>query len=203
MLTAKKIIITIGKYVGLIVVVAILTWQARGLNDKVISHVYQQPKSETVKKITNLNIQGKHIEKMAEAIDNAYKLTGISPDMIIAIIQSESAFRITAVSDKGYKGLMQTPWAMMKTNRAAIHVDILHGAEIFREKLLIARTKLKEKGKGDLEANVLLEALSLYKGGAYETAKNITARNIQARREAEKTYKYYIALKANKFTWNS
>lgn len=184
-----SIITTIAKYACVILVVACLTWQIQGLRE-VVRPAGKIVAVEIERKLGAMDITGKKASDIAEAVLNAQKLTGVHPDMLLAIMQSESSFNVNAVSKKGYKGLMQTPWAVMKNNKAAIHIDILHGAEIFREKLCIAREKLKNKGI--TEADILLEALAMYKGGAYMSAKN---KNAEAFKEAKKTYKIYANLR--------
>lgn len=88
------------------------------------------------------------INDLSKAVTNASAMTDLSPELIVALMKTESEFNYKAVSSKGYKGLMQTPWATFKW----ASVDTLHGAEILREKLRYSR--------GDLKL-----ALALYKGG--------------------------------------
>jgi hypothetical protein len=77
-------------------------------------------------------------------------------------INEESEYKITAKSRKGYKGLGQTPKAVMKTGY--IIGDLTYAACTYNEKLTIA------KGNPDL-------ALALYKGGnnpaAHKFAKSV------------------------------
>jgi len=94
------------------------------------------------------------INDLSKAVTNASAMTDLSPELIVALMKTESEFNYKAVSNKGYKGLMQTPWATFKW----ASVDTLHGAEILREKLRYSR--------GDLKL-----ALALYKGGNNEAAR--------------------------------
>ena len=93
------------------------------------------------------------INELSVAVTNASAMTGISPELIVALMKTESEFDYKAVSSKGYKGLMQTPWASMKW----ADVDILYGAKILQEKLKFSNNDVKL-------------ALALYKGGNNETA---------------------------------
>jgi len=47
------------------------------------------------------------VEEMATRVDQVSRRYGVSPDMIFAVIQTESAFDPMAVSDRGAVGLMQ------------------------------------------------------------------------------------------------
>ena len=68
----------------------------------------------------------KDIPELTNAVLLASKQINISPLLIIALIDTESNFKKNAVSNKNYKGLMQTPTATMQY----IDVDILHGVKI-------------------------------------------------------------------------
>ena len=103
------------------------------------------------------------VEELAMAIKSASASAQVSPILLVALMYTENeSFDYGAVSEKGYKGLMQTPWASMRW----ADVDTLLGAKILQEKL-------------KLSGNNLLEALRLYKGG-----KNPTA-TLQAKRTLE------------------
>ena len=91
---------------------------------------------------------------MAQAIELASERTNINPILLACLLQTESGFNPKAVSEKNYKGLMQTPTATFKW----ADVDILHGARILEEKLRLTR--------GDI-----VLALALYKGGNNPMAK--------------------------------
>ena len=107
------------------------------------------------------------IDELSIAINSAAVLTKIDPELIVALIKTESNFVYDAVSPKGYQGLMQTPWATMKW----AEVDILLGAKIFEEKMKFSRNNLRL-------------ALALYKGG----------NNKLARKYAAETFRIYQSL---------
>lgn len=85
--------------------------------------------------------------------------TGIGGLLLASLLYTESNFRTTDISHKGYRGIAQTPTASMIPE-----VDILHGAMILKEKLYLA--------KGNM-----LTALQLYKGG-YNTEARKQAYNV-------------------------
>lgn len=89
----------------------------------------------------------------AEAFYIAGRITNICPMLLAILAKTESNFSLSAISSKGYKGIMQTP-----ISDKDAHLDILRGAKILKEKLRIAN--------GDLEL-----ALALYKGGRNNVAK--------------------------------
>ena len=91
-------------------------------------------------------------------------------------METESTFKLTAISSKGYKGVLQTPTATMQY----FDVDTLHGARILEDKIRYA--------DGDLK-----EALILYKGGG----RNKEARK-QATQQVNEVYDLYFELK-NKY----
>jgi len=126
-------------------------------------------RKETIeRKIRFLKAPERDIKELTRAIDVVSKITHKHPDLIIAIMSTESEFKRTALSCKGYKGLMQTPRASFEY----LDVDTLYGVRILEEKLRIT--------DGDL-----LKALTLYKGG----------NNPSARKYARQTYKLYNELK--------
>lgn len=94
------------------------------------------------------------VQKMVMAILDGADKIGVDPILIAALIRTESDFDQSAVSSKGYKGLMQTPVATKQWE----DVDILIGCRILEEKIKFA--------KGDIEL-----ALALYKGGNNPAAK--------------------------------
>ena len=89
-------------------------------------------------------------EHKAKIYATAFKLashnTSISPDVLIALMYTESAMNEKAKSIKNYRGLMQIPWSIPYPD-----ANIFIGAKILQEKLEITN--------GDL-----LKALYLYKG---------------------------------------
>lgn len=121
-----------------------------------------------------LNAPTKDIPELTDAILTASTKINISPLLIVALIDTESNFKIDAISNKNYKGLMQTPTATMQF----IDADILHGARILEEKLKYA--------KGDL-----VKALTYYKAG--QNAKPAAMK--QGKEQAEQVYNLYMKLK--------
>ncbi len=94
------------------------------------------------------------VEDLTMAIKGAAASAQVCPILLVALMYTENeGFDYKAVSEKGYKGLMQTPWASMRW----ADVDTLLGARILQEKLR-------------LTGNNLVEALRLYKGGKNPTA---------------------------------
>jgi len=75
------------------------------------------------------------------AIDvyNVCAMRGISPYLIIAIMEAESNYDLKAVSSAGYKSLMQTP-----TSSGYADVDTLHGIRILQDKLGIVNGNLNQ-----------------------------------------------------------
>lgn len=122
--------------------------------------------TETKKALTLL---GKDL-KFAEPIYISAKIGNIDPVLWACNIQAESEFKINAKSPKGYKGLGQTPKAVMKTGYET--ADLVYAASVYKEKLSIA------KGNPKL-------ALTLYKGG----------NNSYAKKDAEKVYKLYAKIR--------
>jgi hypothetical protein len=96
-----------------------------------------------------LTLLGKDL-KFAEPIVISARAGGIDPVFWACNIFCESEFKITAKSPKGYKGLAQTPKAVMKTGFEV--ADLTYGACVYKEKLTVA------KGNKRL-------AMALYKGG--------------------------------------
>jgi hypothetical protein len=94
------------------------------------------------------------LHDLTSAINLASQQTKISPYLLASLCYTESTFNYKAKSNKGYVGLMQTPWASKKW----ADLDVLHGARILEEKLKLSNN--------DLEL-----ALTLYKGGRNEMAK--------------------------------
>jgi len=123
---------------------------------------------EANKALNLLNAPEAKRNDLAAAVTSASKLTNLSPTLIISLIYTESEFKYTAISKKGYKGLMQTPWATFEY----ADVDILYGCRILKEKLRIANDDL-------------LFALALYKGG----------NNPEAKKYAKETFVLYKKIK--------
>lgn len=96
--------------------------------------------------------------KVSEAIVEASDKINVDPTLIAVLMKTESGFDLKAESNKGYKGLMQTPYA----SKQWADVDVLIGARILEEKLKLT--------SGDMEL-----ALALYKGGNNPLAKRQAA----------------------------
>ncbi len=109
-------------------------------------------------------------EKLAQSFYNIGSDTHLDPFLLCSIAETESGFRLNAVSPKDYKGILQTPVATMKW----ADVDILIGARILKDKLWASN--------GDL-----LKALQLYKGG----------NNPEALKEAKQVLRIYDVCKAD------
>lgn len=107
--------------------------------------------------LEKLKVVGVNSKELASVIDFASRKYGHSPELIIALTQTESHFNDKAVSSMGYNGLMQVP------QRVPSDANILIGSRILREKLAITN--------GDIR-----KALFLYKGykiGTKEGNKNV------------------------------
>jgi soluble lytic murein transglycosylase-like protein len=104
----------------------------------------QITKSEAT--LMKLQTVGINSEKMAKAIDLASQQTGLSSEFLIALMHTESTGNIKAVSSKGYRGLMQIPFAVYYAD-----ANMLIGAHIFNEKM--------QQADGDV-----VKAILLYKG---------------------------------------
>ena len=104
--------------------------------------------------IKNLGCPKEKLDEITKAVELASVQTNLNPYLLSVLMFTESGFNFKAESNKGYKGLMQTPTA----TKQWADVDVLHGARILQEKLLIS--------KGDI-----FKALALYKGGENQTAK--------------------------------
>jgi soluble lytic murein transglycosylase-like protein len=136
---------------------------------KVENKISKDNRKETIeRKIRFLKAPERDIKELTGAIDIVSRVTNKHPDLIIAIMSTESEFKRNAVSSKGYKGLMQTPRASFEH----LDVDTLYGVRILEEKL--------KTTDGDL-----LKALALYKGG----------NNPLARKYAKQTYELYHKLR--------
>jgi len=127
----------------------------------------EDPRLTEVKKA--LTLLG-HDLSFAEPVYVSAVAAKIDPLLWCANIQCESEFKRTAKSNKGYKGLGQTPKAAMKTGYDV--ADLTYAACVYQEKVRIA--------KGDTRL-----AWALYKGG----------NNTAAKREATKVFALYEELK--------
>jgi len=110
------------------------------------SQPIQQYSSSHVRHILRrLGAPRKEINDLGSAIHLASVRTGIDEKLLSVLMYTESNFQHKAQS--GYRGLRQTP-----TSSEFTDVDVLHGADILKEKL--------EMAHGDI-----LKALTFYKGG--------------------------------------
>lgn len=165
----------------LIVMVGMLGFEWNALQDKetvvsVNSFKRSNPKivikgkeeDKVVIMVSNMGgVADKNIYKIATGLKISQQVAGISPPLMASVLKTESDFKKTAISPKGYKGMAQTPTATMEYEE----VDILHGAMILRDKINIAN------------GNVL-KGLALYKGGD----------NPMAWKLARETYALYKSL---------
>jgi len=106
---------------------------------------------------------------LTPSIDLVSRQTNLSPELLIALMHSESGFNEKAVSSRGYKGLMQIPYPVYYQD-----ANILIGARIFKEKIALS--------KGNM-----IMAIILYKGYANDIVKG--------RIQAEKVLRLYEKLK--------
>lgn len=96
--------------------------------------------------LTKLQALGINSEEIARSIDLASGQSGISQNFLIALMYTESTGNRKAISNMGYKGLMQIPWPIYYTD-----ANMIIGAHIFNEKMRIANRNVEV-------------ALCLYKG---------------------------------------
>ena len=87
-------------------------------------------------------------EKILKAISLASSQTGLSQELLLSLMHSESSFKRDIISTKNYKGLLQIPQSVFYED-----ANTLIGARIFLEKLAITKGNYKE-------------AIILYKGWA-------------------------------------
>ncbi len=150
--------VSVAKYAVLLVCVSVL-WVHFHQRAEVVVPVQVQPAAQqqvdrVKQSLLKVGAPTEKVDELATAIKSASASAQVSPILLVALMYTENeSFDYKAVSEKGYKGLMQTPWASMRW----ADVDTLLGAKILREKL-------------ELSGNNLLEALRLYKGGKNPTA---------------------------------
>jgi len=150
--------VSVAKCAVLLVCVSVLWVYFHRPAELIISAEVQPASQQQVDRVkqalSKLGAPLDKIEDLATAIKGASASAQVSPILLVALMYTENeSFDYKAVSEKGYKGLMQTPWASMRW----ADVDILLGAKILQEKL-------------ELSGNDLLEGLRLYKGGKNRTA---------------------------------
>jgi hypothetical protein len=114
--------------------------------------------------LVHLQCPRQKILRVSEGIEIATAKTGIGGVLLASLLFTESNFRSTVISNKGYRGIAQTPTATF----IYPEVDILHGAMILKDKLKISNGNI-------------VEALMLYKGG----------RNPEARKQAKEVMIVY------------
>ena len=166
---AARAAVSLAKYVALLVCVSFLWVQFHGFTGLIVPVQVRPTDAQQVDRVKQsllkVGAPTEKIDELATAVKGASVTAGVNPILLVALMYTENeTFDYKAVSEKGYKGLMQTPWASMRW----ADVDILLGAKILQEKL-----KLSE--------NNLLEALRLYKGG----------KNPRATRQAKRTIEVY------------
>lgn len=157
----------LAKYVVLLVCVSMLWVQFHRMAELIVpvrvTSTGEQRVDQVKRSLLKVGAPAQKVDELATAIRGASTSAQVSPILLIALMYTENEnFDYKAVSKKGYKGLMQTPWASMRW----ADVDTLLGAKILQEKL-----KLSE--------NNLLEALRLYKGGKNPTATRQAKRTIE------------------------
>lgn len=170
--------VTLRSYVGIVIKLALLSCITVGIVKDLNSIVYPIPvkivESEKVdekrikmeKTLIRLGCPSSTTRQMAIAILEGSGKINVDPHLIAALIRTESDFDKSAVSSKGYKGLMQTPVATKEWE----DVDVLIGCKILEEKLKYA--------KGDLQL-----ALALYKGGNNPEAHRLAKKVIELYKE--------------------
>jgi len=121
---------------------------------------------ETLGSLYYLEVNEKKISELVKPIVVASKATGIPSSLICTLIYTESSFRSDVISNKGYVGYMQTPWATV----IYPDVDILYGCRILKDKLKYAD-------------NNILKAITLYKGGLNKTAKKQAVKTLNLHKE--------------------
>ena len=98
-------------------------------------------------------------EKILTAVGIASKQTGLSQELILSLMYTESSLNIKAVSSKNYQGLMQIPHSNLLLHGEE-DVNTLIGAKILLEKIALTQ--------GDLR-----KAIVLYKGYPPASSKGL------------------------------
>ena len=93
-----------------------------------------------------MGVEDKIAEEVSWAVEGAERASGISKDLLIAVIKTESNFNKYAVSSKNYMGLMQIPHPLWDADS-----NVMVGSKILKDKLRITDGNLRH-------------ALCLYKG---------------------------------------
>jgi hypothetical protein len=110
---------------------------------------------QLTKALQYLNCPQHKIASIAEGILKGARTIGVSPKLILALLFTESRFKLNAQSPKGYKGLMQTPRASMEY----ADVDILYGCRILEEKM---KSPAARGANGRID---MRKVIAMYKGG--------------------------------------
>jgi len=118
-----------------------------------------------------LGCPGHKIREIQQGIEISSSKTGIGGVLLTSLLFTESNFRSTVISNKGYRGIAQTPTASM----IYPEVDILHGAMILKDKLRLTNGNM-------------FEALAMYKGGT---------KVMEARKQAQYVVEVYNYLLRN------
>jgi hypothetical protein len=171
-LTVAPTAVSLARYATLLVCVSMLWVQFHSFAELIVpvhvKPVGEQQIDRVKQSLLKVGAPTEKVDELAMAIKGASASAQVSPILLVALMYTENeSFDYRAVSEKGYKGLMQTPWASMRW----ADVDTLLGARILQEKL-------------KLSGNDLLEAVRLYKGG----------RNPTATRQAKRTIEVYEGL---------
>ena len=160
-------VVSLAKYTLLLVCMSVLWVQFHGFTELIVpvqvGSAARQQTDHVKESLLKVGAPTEKIDELATAIKGASASARVNPILLVALMYTENQnFDYKAVSEKGYKGLMQTPWASMRW----ADVDTLLGAKILEEKL-------------KLSGNNLLEALRLYKGGRNPTATRQAKRTIE------------------------
>jgi len=91
------------------------------------------------RKLIQRGVFPKKAKGLSVDIYNVCAMRGISPYLIIALMETESNYDLKAISSAGYKSLMQTP-----SSSGYADVDTLHGIRILQDKLGIVNGKLDQ-----------------------------------------------------------
>lgn len=165
--SAAHAAVSLAKYAVLLVCASVLWVQFHSFTELIVPvgvrPAGEQPADRVKQSLLKVGAPPEKIDELATAIKGASASAQVSPILLVALMYTENeSFDYKAVSKKGYKGLMQTPWASMRW----ADVDTLLGAKILQEKLKASD-------------NNVLEALRLYKGGKNPTATRQAKRTIE------------------------
>ncbi len=141
------------KQMIMVTLLALILTQTANLYSVITPIPMQQEKKNPLQVAAIKNGLGDPGEKILTAVAIASKQTGISQELLLSLMYSESSFNVKAVSSKNYQGLMQIPQKVHYED-----ANTLIGAKILIEKLAIA--------KGDMKT-----ALILYKGWKVSDSK--------------------------------